>query len=148
MTNNSLKFSIVDEFVSREIDTMEWTPYSIRRSWPRAATIRPPHENKIKTVEHRPGEVMITTHKNKSYTLTVRDENEIRYIKFRNNITCRVEYWSSYECFKCQTYLKPDEHEFVKDGICFKCLRELIKITKQKVLLHVTTKRKPRQILL
>ena len=66
MTDNLLKFSIVDEFVYREINTMEWTPYSIRKSWPLEATIKPPHESKIKTVEHRPGEVIITTHKNKS----------------------------------------------------------------------------------
>ena len=136
---------------------MRWTPKLIRKMWPKSAMIRPPHKDKITGITYGAldfsavttiNKIVITTNQNKSYTLKIKNVDEIRYIKLVNQKTSQVRYWSLHECFKCKTYLKPDEHEFILDNICFKCLKELIQEKKKKVKLNAIIKRKSRKILL
>ncbi len=122
--------------------------YWIFNLWPKSSKIRPPRKDKIKNFKHISlYQVVMTTKQNKSYEIGI-NAYEINYIKFINHKTGEVKRWSLHKCFKCKTYLKQYEHEFVLDNICFKCLKELIKEKKKMVKLNETIKRKSRKILL
>ncbi len=124
---------------------MKWTPELIRSYWPRVATIRPPHKDKIKIIDHMHSEMIhVTTTQNKGYLLKIRNANEITSIGFADPKSHKDSFWSIWQCFRCDQYIRQGASPFYTDNVCVDCLIALVKEAKQKARLNVTVERKSR----